>query len=119
VTQLAGEGKQLVESDQSTAAPQADSQPSPAGLDVPVRLPELFLSSTLTSLQPFERKTSSASLNSKGEPKAPWTPSYSVTSQGPGAGGEDADELEQLEQLEQLPPAKSTPSIQFPTEQPK
>jgi hypothetical protein len=73
-------------------------------------LPALSSVSRLTLEQTLERKGSSASLSASGEPKTPWTPSYSVTSQGPGGSGEDAAELDQLEQL----PEPAT----FPSEQP-
>ena len=41
-------------------------------------------------------------------PKSPWTPSYSVTSQGPGIAAEDSKEVEKLEQL---PPPAEQPEV--------
>ncbi|KAG2140104.1 hypothetical protein DEU56DRAFT_798627 [Suillus clintonianus] len=43
-------------------------------------------------------------------PKSPWTPSYSVTKQGPN---EDVEEVEELDELEYLPgPVSSVPALE-------
>ena len=44
-------------------------------------------------------------------PKSPWTPSYSVTTQGPGA---NAEEEKEIEQLEQLPPVVQEEAVPTP-----
>ena len=41
-------------------------------------------------------------------PKSPWTPSYSVTTQGPSVTEEEAKEVEELEQL---PPPVGQPQV--------
>lgn len=48
-------------------------------------------------------------------PKSPWTPSYSVVTQGPGVVDDDAAELKELEQLppaDQITPVEDAPAIQ-------
>ena len=43
-------------------------------------------------------------------PKSPWTPSYSVTTQGPGT----VEEEKEIEQLEQLPPVVQEEAVPTP-----
>ncbi|KAF7791216.1 hypothetical protein EIP86_002230 [Pleurotus ostreatoroseus] len=65
---------------------------------------EEFIVSSEPNAEPKESDSEAA------RPASPWTPSYSVTTQGPGTETEVADDAEELTALEKLPSAEEPPA---------